>query len=145
MNTANVYETLYNNMKNRFTIEKNNCEYNLGEYMLMRAGKKIDKTSLLPAERNSSALANKNAISAVFSYVNDKLTLKAPPAKDKTIRRFPFRTSVAAVLSAVIACTLAISYGSAALRNSGSTLPAAAEVSETQEYEAEEYYTTQNN
>ena len=142
MNTANVYETLYNNMKNRFTIEKNNCEYNLGEYMLMRAGKKIDKTSLLPAERNT-ALANRNAISAVFSYVNDKLTLKAPPVKDKTIRRFPFRTSVAAVLSAVIACTLAISYGSAALRNSSGTLPAAAEVSEIEEFDANEYYDVQ--
>ena len=142
MNTANVYETLYNNMKNRFTIEKNNWEYNLGEYMLMQAGKKIDKTSLLPAER-SAALANRNAISAVFSYVNDKLTLKAPPAKDKTIRRFPFRTSLAAVLSAVIACTIAISYGSAALRSTGDSLPTAVEVSETQNSEIEELYTTQ--
>ena len=138
MNTANAYETLYNNMKNRFTIEKNNCEYNLGEYMLMKAGKKSDK-AFATADTNAS----KNAISAVFSYVNDKLTLKAPPAKDKTIRRFPFRTSLAAVLSAVIACTIAISYGAAALRSSGESFPTTAEASEIQEYEAEEPYTTQ--
>ena len=142
MNTANVYETLYNNMKNRFTIEKNNCEYNLGEYMLMQAGKKIDKTSLLPAER-SAALANRNAISAVFSYVNNKLTLKTAPAKDKTIRKFPFRTSIAAAFSAVIACALAISYGSVALRSSGNSLPTTVEVSETQDSAVEEIYTTQ--
>ena len=143
MNTANVYETLYNNMKNRFTIEKNNCEYNLGEYMLMKAGKKIDKTSILPAERSTATLTNKNAIAAVFSYVNDKLTLKAAPQKDKTIRRFPFRTSMAAAFSAVIACALAISYGSVALRSSGDSLPTTVEVYETQDYAVEEIYTTQ--
>ena len=137
MNTANIYETLYNNMKNRFTIEENDCEYNLGEYMLMKAGKKNEKTSMLPATRNTTAVANKNAISAVFSYVSDKLTLKAPPAKDKTIRKFPFRTSLAAVLSAVIACTIAISYSSASLRSSGESLPSTVEVSEVEDSAAE--------
>ena len=143
MNTANVYESLYNNMKNRFTIEENNCEYNLGEYMLMKAGKKSEKTSMLPATRSTTAVANKNAISAVFNYVSDKLTLKTPPAKDKTIRRFPFRTSLAAVLSAVIACTIAISYGSAALRSGNDALPNTVEVSESDEVVSEEIYTTQ--
>ena len=89
------------------------------------------------------ALANKNTLSAVFSYVSDKLTLKAPPAKDKTIRRFPFRTSMAAVLSAVIACTLAISYGSAALRSSGESYATTVEASEIQESATEKPYTTQ--
>lgn len=145
MNTANVYDALYNSMKERFTIEDKatHCEYNLGEYMLMKAGKKANMTSTLPAERNNTAVVSKNAISAVFSYVNDKLTLKAPPAKDKTIRRFPFRTSLAAVLSAVIACTIAISYGSAALRNGSDSMPTTAELSEIQENDLEEIYSTE--
>ena len=125
MNTANVYEELYANMKNRFTVVNDNSEYTLGEYMLMKAGQK--KASKLPVAKNSSAVAEK-PITAFFKYVNDKLALKAPPAKDKTIRRFPFRTSCAAVLSAVIACTLAISYGSATLRNGGSVTPPSLEV-----------------
>ena len=143
MNTTNIYETLYNNMKNRFTIEENNCEYNLGEYMLMKAGKKSEKSSMLPATRTAGAVSAKGAISTVFSYVSDKLTLKAPPAKDKTIRKFPFRTSLAAVLSAVIACTIAISYSSATLRSSGDSLPSTVEVSEIDDPSSEEVYTTQ--
>ena len=145
MNTANAYETLYNNMKERFTIEDKatNCEYNLGEFMLMKAGKNVKETSNLPAERNVAAVTSKSVISTVFSYVNDRLTLKAPPAKDKTIRKFPFRTSLAAVFSAVIACTLAISYGSAALRHGNESAPNTAEVSEIQDEAVEEIYTTQ--
>lgn len=145
MNTANVYETLYSKMQERFTIEDkvNHCEYNLGEFMLMKAGKKIEKESSLPAERSATAIESKSVISAVFSYVNDKLTLKAAPAKDKTIRRFPFRTSLAAVLSAVVACTIAISYGSAALRSSGESRPTTAEASENYDAAVEEIFTTQ--
>ena len=129
MNTANVYEDLYNNMKNRFTVVNDNCEYTLGEYMLMKAGQK--KASKLPATRTASS-ADK-PITAFFRYVNDKLTLKAPPAKDKTIKRFPFRTSCAAVLSAVIACTLAVSFGTATLRDTGVTPPAAEIIDEMPE------------
>ena len=124
MNTANVYEELYANMKNRFTVVNDNSEYTLGEYMLMKAGQK--KASKLPVAK--SAASSEKPITAFFKYVNDKLALKAPPAKDKTIKRFPFRTSCAAVLSAVIACTLAISYGSATLRNGGSVTPPSLEV-----------------
>lgn len=136
MNTANVYENLYNNMKNRFTVVNDNCEYTLGEYMLMKAGQK--KTSNLPAVRNS--VSNQKPITAFFKYVNDKLTLKAPPAKDKTIKKFPFRTSAAAVLSAVVACTLAISYGAATLRGNGTITPPTVEVTD----DAYEEVTTEN-
>jgi len=135
MNTTNVYENLYINMKNRFTVVSDNSEYTLGEYMLMKAGEK--KASNLPAMRSATAPAK--PISAFFRYINDKLALKAPPAKDKTIRRFPFRTSLAAVLSAVIACTLAISYGAATLRGVNST-PSTAEVVENVEEETPENY-----
>lgn len=140
MNTTSVYEDLYINMKNRFTVVSENTEYTLGDYMLMKAGQK--KESNLPAMR-SNASANK-PISAFFRYINDKLALKAPPSKDKTIRRFPFRTSAAAVLSAVIACTLAISYGAATLRGSN-VAPSTAEVTETVEEETQEnYYVSEN-
>ena len=125
----NVYENLYENMKNRFTVVNDNCEYTLGEYMLEKAGMKKEKSNL-PAVRCASS-ADK-AVVAFFRYVNDKLTLKAPPVKDKTIKRFPFRTSLAAMLSAVIACTLVISYGSAAM-NKANNLPATVEYSESAE------------
>jgi len=49
------------------------------------------------------------AIVAVVNYVNERLTVKKPPVKDKTIRRFPLRTSVSALLSAVAACALMVS------------------------------------
>ena len=123
-----VYENLYESMKNRFTVVNDNCEYSLGEYMLMKAGKKKENSNL-PAERTCAS--NEKAIVAFFRYVNDKLTLKAPPVKDKTIKKFPLRTSAAAVLSAIVACTLVISYGSVALRNTVSPAPSTVEVIET--------------
>ncbi len=125
----NVYENLYENMKNRFTVLNDNCEYTLGEYMLEKAGMKKEKSNL-PAVRSASSADR--AIVTFFRYVNDKLTLKNPPIKDKTIKRFPFRTSLAAMLSAVIACTLVISYGTAAMRGTNS-LPSTVEYAESAE------------
>ena len=130
----NVYENLYENMKNRFTVVKDNCEYTLGEYMLSRAGMKKEKSNL-PVARTASS--SDKAVVAFFRYVNDKLTLKTPPVKDKTIKRFPFRTSAAAVLSAIVACTLVISYGSATLRGT-SNLPSTVEYVESGEQEITE-------
>ncbi|MBE6643997.1 MAG: hypothetical protein E7612_01300 [Ruminococcaceae bacterium] len=137
----NVYEDLYENMKNRFTVINDNAEYTLGEIMLIKAGKKKEASNL-PAVRTASS--TEKAICAFVSYVNDKLTLKAPPVKDKTIRRFPFRTSAAAVLSAVIACTLVISYGSLTLRSANGRLPATAEYVENSETETVEEDINQN-
>ena len=125
----NAYENLYENMKNRFTVVNDNCEYTLGEYMLMKAGIK-QETSNLPAVRNTAESAS-TAVTAFFRYVNDKLTLKAPPVKDKTIKRFPIRTSAASMLSAIVACTLVISYGVATLRGAQNIEPATAEYTET--------------
>ena len=48
--------------------------------------------------------------------------------------QFPFRTSLAAMLSAVIACTLMISYGTAAMSRANS-LPVTVEYTETAEEE----------
>jgi len=140
MNTTNVYEDLYNKMKNSFTVVNDNSEYTLGDYMLMKAGAKTESSSL-PAVRTSSG---DMVVSTFFKYVNEKLTLKRAPAKDKTIRRFPFRTSLAAMLSAVIACTLIISYGIIALRGATGTVPPTVEITETVDDEAGDLYATEN-
>ena len=141
MNTVNTYENLYSNMKNRFTVVNDNCEYTLGDYMLMKAGAKKEKSNL-PAARNNTF--NQTAITAFFKYVNDKLTVKKPPVKDKTIKSFPFRTSAAALLSAIVACTLFISYGAVTMRGVSNNVPTTVDVNESEENsEFDNVYTTQ--
>ena len=127
----NVYENLYENMKDRFTVINSGAEYTLGEIMLIKAGKKKEGSNL-PALRTNKTSEN-NAIVTFFSYVNDKLTLKVPPAKDKTLKRFPLRTSLSAMLSAIVACSLVISYGAATLRTTNESLPATVEYSDSTE------------
>ncbi len=118
MTSTNAYETLYNNMKNKFTVVSDNSEYTLGEYMMMKANAKSASTNL-PAARNN---IQNHAISAIFSYVNEKLTVKKAPVRDKIMKKFPFRTSAAAFLSALVACALMFSYGLFSLR-SGAVVP----------------------
>ena len=83
-------------------------------------------------------------VSAFFKYVNDKLAVKSAPQKDKTIRRFPFRTSLTAVLSALVVCTLILSYGAIAIRGTSNTTPATVEVNDVSENEIDDLYTTEN-
>ena len=130
MNTANAYEDLYINMKNKFTVTSGECEYTLGDFMRMKASASAPKTSNLPAVRTA---AGANKIAAVFSYVNDKLTVKKAPVKDKTIRAFPFRTSAAAFLSAVVVCAMVFSYGLFSVRNSGTMTQPIVEAGEIDE------------
>ena len=88
---TNKYDVLYENMKNRFTVVSNGSEYTLGDFMRMKAsGGRTEKakTSNLPVEVKN---AGTRALSQIVSFVSDKLTIKNPPAKDKTIRSFPFR------------------------------------------------------
>ncbi len=103
---TNAYDKLYNNMKNAFTVVNDGSECTLGEYMLKRAKEK-QNTSNLPV----SLYGKDNAVAAIYSYVSDKLTIKTPPVKDKTIKSFPFRSCAAAMLSAVVTCTVLFSYG----------------------------------
>ena len=110
MNSTMTYEMLYNNMVKKFTVEKDNKDYNLGDFMLMRAKAKKNEMiastdSKLPVARDSKA----GAITTVFSYVNDKLTVKQAPVRNKTIRSFPLRTSITAFCSALVVCTLVVS------------------------------------
>lgn len=109
---TNAYENLYKNLKNSMTIVENNKEYNLAEYMLMQANKETEEEStILPVATKNYAAVGEKALSAVVSYVNDKLTIKEPPVKDKTIIAFPFRASASALLSAVACCALVLSIG----------------------------------
>ena len=101
------YETLYNNMKNKFTVVNDNCEYTLGAYMTMKAHEK-NKDSALPVAKTAK---QGGSLVSVFSFINDKLTVKAPPVKDKTIKSFPMRTSFSAALSSIALCTFVLSFG----------------------------------
>jgi hypothetical protein len=130
MNNVTAYEKLYTNLKNRFTVVNDNCEYSLGDYMLLKAGEKKKEASNLPAVRTNSS--NEKAVTAFFRYVNDKLTVKAPPVKDKIIRTFPFRTSIAALLSALLVCTLVVSYGSITTNTASTPVQATIEVNEAE-------------
>ena len=106
---TNSYDKLYESMKDRFTVVNENTEYTLGDYMLMKAGKKKED-SLLPVLQRSNVGKGERTVAMVVSYVSDKLTIKQPPAKDKTIKAFPFRASASAFLSAVVACTFMLSF-----------------------------------
>ena len=114
MTNTNAYETLYTNIKERLTIVDDGKEYNLAEFMLMQANKKQEDTAnapKLPVVAKNYAEAGERALAMVVSYVNDKLAVKEPPVKDKTIRAFPFRASASALLSAVACCALVLSIG----------------------------------
>ena len=127
MTAVNAYEKLYMNMKNKFTVVNDNCEYTLGEYMSMKADAKANKSNL-PA--SSTAKGDTHSISAIFSYVNDKLTVKKAPVKDKTMRRFPMRTALASFFSAAVACAFIFSFGMLSM-NSASSMPSTVEADES--------------
>ena len=103
--TTNNYDKLYENMKQRFTVSQNDTAYTLGEYMLMKAdGKKSENTTLPVAVMSEVAVTN------IVSFVDDKLTIKQAPVKDKTLRAFPFRASASAFLTASVACAFLLSF-----------------------------------
>ena len=89
MNTiTNPYDALYTNLKNRFTVIHDGTECTVGDYMLMKAGKSASKKSDLPVAKVAK---EDSSIVALINYMNEKLTIKNPPVKDKTIKRFPAR------------------------------------------------------
>ena len=103
---VNPYDNLYTNLKNKFTVVSGGAEYTLGDFMLMKAGKAANKDALVSVKTNEP-----HAVASVISFVNDKLTAKAPAVKERTIKRFPLRTSFSAALSAVAAAALVLSLG----------------------------------
>ena len=107
---SNCYDRLYENMKNRLTVIDNNSEYTVGDFMLNRA--KIKKSrAMIAGEQNALTHKSEGGVATLISYVSDKLTIKNPPVKDKTIKAFPFRASFSALLSAVVACTFMLAFG----------------------------------
>ena len=116
MNSYNVYEKLYANTKTRLTIVKNDNQYSLGEYMRMKAGNKK-----LPAERRANT--GNNIVSKSFSYIKEKLSVKNPTNSEKRIGIFPLRTTASALLSAVLVCSLVLSFGIFSGKNIHSKAP----------------------
>ena len=103
--TTNNYDKLYENMKQRFTVSQNDTAYTLGEYMLMKADGKKSESAALPV-----AVMSEVAVTNIVSFVDDKLTIKQAPVKDKTLRAFPFRASASAFLTASVACAFLLSF-----------------------------------
>ena len=128
---TNPYDALYTNLKNRFTVISDGRECTVAEFMLEKAGKKRANESALTV---AGTTASTRSINTFMDYVNDKLTVKSRPAKDITIRKFPIRASVSAMLSAVAACALVLSCGIFALSGAANAvIPATAEISEIEE------------
>ncbi len=118
----NPYDALYTNLKNQFTVIYNGAECTVGDFMLMKANKRSE--SSLPI----ATTAKNTSLATIVEYVNDKLTVKKAPVKDQTIRSFPFRTSVSALLSATAACALVLSCGIFSLSGAnGTNVPHTAE------------------
>ena len=116
--TINPYEALYTNLKNQFTVVYKGTEYTVGDFMLMKANKQSE--SALPIVASAAKTVS---IASIVEYVNDKLTVKKPPVKDRTIRKFPLRTSFSAMLSATAACALILSCGIFALNGQETSTP----------------------
>ena len=131
---ANPYDALYTNLKNRFTVIHDGKECTVGDFMLMKAGKseKADKNSTALSVVNANT--EHHALATIACYVNDKLTVKNRPVKDKTIRRFPIKTSASALLSSVAACALVMSCGIFALSGSKDASGLSLENTDTFEY-----------
>lgn len=138
--TTDRYDQLLTNMKNRFTVDNNGEDCTLGEYMLLKANVKKEQTALVVAKNAAVVAKSERAALALVSYVNDKLTIKTPPVKDKTIKAFPFRASASAFLSASIACAFIFSFcliGAKVLDNSTSSYTEAATAEYSEDYVAE--------
>lgn len=126
----NPYDTLYANLRASFTYAEDGYECTLGEAMLIKANAVDESTS------SGTALAHvqprTGAISSIVKYVNTQLTVSDAPSRNKTIRRFPLRTSISAICSAVAACALVFSFGIFALKGSSQLSPIASAKNETE-------------
>ena len=116
MGTMNRYNTLYENMKRNFTVTTGECHYSLGAYMRMKANEETHEASLPVAVEKKTMTAFTN----IRQYVSERLSVKVTPSPEKTLKKFPLRTSLAACLSALAICTLLFSsaiIGSSAIKS----------------------------
>lgn len=116
----NSYDTLYDNLKDRFTVVYEGCDCTLGDYMLIKAGKRQTSESALPTPVSDNRVSS---VSDIVEYVATRLTVKTAPAREKTLRRFPLRSSMSAIFTAAAACALVFSFGIFALNSSGIVSP----------------------
>ena len=128
--TTNNYDKLYENMKQRFTVSADSVEYTIGEYMLMKADVKNAENAALPVAVQTAVTKSEMAVTNIVSFVDDKLTIKQAPVKDKTIRAFPFRASASAFLTASVACAFVLSFALIGARTLSTPAPAANEIIE---------------
>lgn len=112
-------------MNQRFTVSADNTDYTLGEYMLMKAEDKKAEEAALPIAVNTAVTKSEMAVSNIVSFVDDKLTIKQAPVKDKTIRAFPFRASASAFLTASVACAFILSFALIGIQALSNPAPAA--------------------
>ena len=131
--TTNTYDKLYENMKQRFTIASDNNEYTIGEYMLMKADVKKTESKNLPVAVKTAVTKSETAVTSIVSFVDDKLTIKQAPVKDKTIKAFPFRASASAFLTASVACAFVLSFALIGARSLSTPAPAVNEVIEIED------------
>ena len=124
--TTNTYDRLYENMKQRFTVAEDGNAYTLGEFMLMKANnsQKPEASSSLPVAVKTAVTKSETAVSSVISFVDEKLTIKQAPVKDKTIRSFPLRASASAFFTAAVACAFILSFVLIGVRAMNSPAPA---------------------
>lgn len=126
--TTNSYDKLYENMRQRFTVSQNNAEYTIGEYMLMKADVKKAEDAALPVAVMTAVSKSEMAVSGIVSFVDDKLTIKQHPVKDKTIKAFPFRASASAFLTASVACAFLLSFVLIGAKTLSTSAPAANDI-----------------
>jgi hypothetical protein len=131
--TTNSYDKLYENMKQRFTISSESSEYTIGEYMLMKADMKKAESAALPVAVQTAVTRSEVAVTNIVSFVDDKLTIKQAPIKDKTIKAFPFRASASAFLTASVACAFVLSFALIGARTITTPAPSVNEVIEQAE------------
>lgn len=104
--TTTAYDDLYENLRKTFCVDCNGHDGTLGEYMQTRA--MVLRTQSLPIRSFGTGRAI--TLSAIGRYLQDKMTVKVPPVKDKTIRSFPLCTSMSAALSAITVCGLLFTF-----------------------------------
>ena len=142
--TTNNYDKLYENMKQRFTISADSSEYTIGEYMLMRADLKKTENAALPVAVQTAVTKSEVAVTTIVSYVDDKLTIKQAPIKDKTIKSFPFRASASAFFTASVACAFILSFALIGARTLATPAPSVNEIVEQADTDASISYINVN-
>lgn len=105
---VNSYDKLYNNMKQRFSVSIEDEKYTLGEYILMKADGRRAEDALPVAANTAEVVKNEPEVANFVSYVTNKLQTK--PAKERSMKKFPFRATASAFLTAAVACAFIFSF-----------------------------------